>query len=160
MEKMNTDFKNNSFTILSAEDDDDYFRLLNILITRELKIEKLIHAIDGEELTNYLSKCAKENSTEKWPDLILLDLNMPRKNGLDALKEIRANNAIPLIPIVVFTISSDSKDIHEAYNFGANAFVTKPTDLPTLISTLKSVVEYWQNLKHKTLSKSGQSYLN
>lgn len=148
---MTDEVNDKSFTILSAEDDEDYFRLLKILLMRELKIDELIHVSDGEELTNYMSSCADANAAKKWPDLILLDLNMPRKNGFEALQEIRANGSIPPVPVVVFTISSDNKDMVDCYHYGANAFVTKPTDLKTLISTLKSIVEYWQHLKRKPL---------
>lgn len=145
---METDH-NKPFTILSAEDDEDYFHLLKVLLTRELKVLNLLHVSDGQELTDYMAKCEKGIDGEQWPDLVLLDLNMPKKNGLEALKEIRANGNMPLVAIVMFTISDDKKDIDDCYSFGANAFITKPTDLKTLEATLKGIIEYWKHPKNK-----------
>lgn len=141
-----------SFVVLSAEDDEDYFRLLNMILSRELKVNNVQHVIDGEELVNTLTRMidAKNSTDASWPGLVLLDLNMPKKNGLEALAEIRANPRIPWIPIVVFTVSADASDIDKCYEKGANAFITKPTDLKELIETLGSAINYWKTLKNNT----------
>jgi CheY-like chemotaxis protein len=137
-----------SFAVLSAEDDEDYFRLLNMILSRELKVDNVKHVIDGEELVNTLTRMIESKS--EAPGLVLLDLNMPKKNGLEALAEIRANPNIPWIPIVVFTVSADPSDIDKCYENGANAFITKPTDLKELIETLGSAINFWKNLKKNT----------
>lgn len=136
---------NKPFVVLSAEDDEDYFRLLKMILTRELKVENLEHVSDGDDLVNYMNKIAslKNESARIWPSIILLDLNMPKKNGLEALTEIRQNPSIPLIPVIIFTVSSDLEDIERSYKTGANAFITKPTELKDLISTLQSAINFW-----------------
>lgn len=137
-----------TFKILSAEDDDDYFFLLKTILLDELQLKiELEHVLDGEFLIEHLTKCHEEkqlSGRSQWPDLIFLDLNMPKKNGLEALKEIREHKLFPPIPIVVLTVSNDRTDIEKSYNFGANAFIPKPSDLMELVETLRHVVNYWQ----------------
>lgn len=149
---MNANETSSPFIIISAEDDEDYFHLLNMILTRELKVQKVIHVSDGEQLVQHLAKIvdSEQINGASWPGLVLLDLNMPKKNGIDALKEIRANPKIPQIPIVIFTVSGDPLDVNKCYTSGANAFITKPTELKDLIDTLGSAINYWKNLQKKT----------
>ncbi len=142
-----------NFIVLSAEDDEDYFHLLNMILSQELKVDTVNHVVDGDELVKSLTQPhdVNNNKNPSWPELILLDLNMPKKNGIEALTEIRANPNIPKIPIVIFTISDDPNDIQSCYEKGANAFISKPTELKDLIDTLGSAINYWKNLKKNTL---------
>ena len=77
------------------------------------------------------------------PGLILLDLNMPKKDGREVLAEIKADEKLRRIPVLVFTISNAERDILEAYNLQANAFITKPIDLDEFITVVKSLEEFW-----------------
>jgi CheY-like chemotaxis protein len=78
-----------------------------------------------------------------WTDLILLDLNMPRKDGREALAEIRAQAELRRVPVVVFTTSRADTDIERVYELGANSFVTKPTEFTALVRTVTQLTDYW-----------------
>ena len=92
---------------------------------------------DGKELMDTLL------NTPAKPSLILLDLNMPRKNGLEALKEIRANNNLRQIPVVMLTISNNHTEIKLSYFLGANSFITKPLIFDHLVKMLEDLRHYW-----------------
>lgn len=77
------------------------------------------------------------------PDLVLLDLNMPKKDGREVLADMKADEALKQIPVLVFTISAAEKDILEAYHLQASAFITKPIDLDEFIRVVKSMTEFW-----------------
>ena len=130
--------------ILMAEDDDDFHRLTAFELRNHPDVE-LRRVEDGEELMDYLLHRGKYQNPQDAPspDLIFLDLNMPRKNGHEALKEIRANAQLPFIPILILTVSSDRKDIQRAYSAGANSFITKPDDFREWSEFLKGVKHYW-----------------
>lgn len=100
---------------------------------------------DGEELMDYLLRRGRYTATASSPrpDLILLDLNMPRKDGREALREIRAHAELRRIPVVIFTTSRADTDITLLYELGANSFVTKPTAFGALVSTLEQLTSYW-----------------
>lgn len=140
-----------SFLILSVEDDSDYYHLLNTLLVQQIKAGVVRHAEDGEEFLHFLETCAEQplSSEYEWPDLILMDINMPRKNGIEALQEMRSNPTIPPIPVVMFTISDDLEDIKKSYEAGANAFITKPTNFKELMDVLHHIVNFWKNLEEK-----------
>jgi CheY-like chemotaxis protein len=100
---------------------------------------------DGEELVDYLLRRGKYESASASPrpDLILLDLNMPRKDGREALKEIRAHRELRRVPVVVFTTSRADTDIERVYELGANSFVTKPAGFDELVATVTQLTGYW-----------------
>jgi CheY-like chemotaxis protein len=100
---------------------------------------------DGEELVDYLLRRGKYESASASPrpDLILLDLNMPRKDGREALKEIRAHQELRRVPVVVFTTSRADTDIERVYELGANSFVTKPAGFDELVATVTQLTGYW-----------------
>jgi CheY-like chemotaxis protein len=124
------------FHILHADDDEDD----NILITdafRETGLGATITWIeDGEKLLDYLSK-------KGHPDLILLDLNMPRKDGHEALQEIKADPAMRSIPIIVMTTSASKEDILKCYDLGVNSYVKKPESFKRLLEVVKVISKYW-----------------
>lgn len=128
--------------ILLVEDDDDDVRL----ITKTLKSDPFrstLHRVrDGVEAMQYL-RCERPFSDAIWPDLVLLDLNMPRMDGREVLKECGQDENLKSIPIVVFTSSNDERDILESYNHNANSYVSKPVDLIQFRDVLAALSDYW-----------------
>jgi CheY-like chemotaxis protein len=101
--------------------------------------------IDGEELMNYLHCRGKysEADAAPRPGLILLDLNMPKKNGRESLKEIKADPQLRQIPIIVLTTSKAQEDIFRTYDLGVNSFITKPVSFTELVEVMKTLTKYW-----------------
>lgn len=132
-------------SILMAEDDDDYYLLAEEAFRDFRVLNKLNRVSDGEELMEYLLHQGKYQKKEDFPrpGLILLDLNMPKKNGHAALREIRQHPELCRIPIIILTISRDKKDIQQSYALGANSFMTKPLNFNQLVETLKVFNQYW-----------------
>ena len=100
---------------------------------------------DGEELVGYLTRQGPyaEPGSSPRPDLILLDLKMPRKDGHQALREIKGDPRLRRIPVVVLTTSKAEEDVARAYDSGANSFVVKPTDFGTLVEFMRTMERYW-----------------
>lgn len=132
-------------TILMAEDDpDDRFLAQEAL--EEARLANDLHFVEnGEELMDYLYNrgeyAALENSPV--PGLILLDLNMPRKDGRQALREIKADRDLRRIPVVVLTTSKAEEDILRSYDMGASAYITKPVTFESLVGVMRAVGEFW-----------------
>lgn len=131
--------------ILMAEDDDDDRMLVQDAFNEGGNGNTVRFVEDGEELVDYLLRRGKYQNPEESPrpDLILLDLNMPRKDGREALKEIRANPDLRSVPVVVFTTSRADTDIAKVYELGANSFVTKPPAFAELVETMAKITSYW-----------------
>lgn len=134
-----------TITILMAEDDED-----DCLLAREALVESrlandLRFVKDGEELMDYLHRRGKYSrvSDAPRPGLILLDLNMPRKDGREALKEIKTDPNLRQIPVVVLTTSKAEEDIYRIYDLGANSFITKPVTFSSLVEVMKTLGKYW-----------------
>src|SRR5439155_6094416 len=102
---------------------------------------------DGEEAMAFLRHQGRYAAVPR-PDLILLDLHMPRKGGLEVLGEIKQSPELRRIPVVIMTSSDDEKDILQAYDRHANCYVTKPVDMDKFIEAVKSIEEFWLNLVH------------
>jgi CheY-like chemotaxis protein len=135
----------NPITILLADDDED-----DRLLTQEALIEcRLANEIDfvtdGEELMDYLHRrgAYEPLASRPLPGLILLDLNMPRKDGREALKEIKADPALRRIPVVVLTTSKAEEDILRTYDLGVNSFIIKPVTFESLVEVVKVLAKYW-----------------
>ena len=131
--------------ILLAEDDpDDQYLISEALDENRLNV-RLYIVSDGEELMEYLERRGKYQESEKWPmpGLILLDLNMPRKDGREALREIKANVALQRIPIIALTTSQSEQDVSLTYQSGVSGFVTKPVSFSALREVIKSISTYW-----------------
>jgi CheY-like chemotaxis protein len=134
---------NHNILLIDDEDNDA------ILIKRALsKAEKHIgfqRVSDGEEGVAYLAgqREFKDRAAHPWPDLVVLDLKMPRKNGFEVLKWIRGHENTKLLPVVVFTSSKEPADINKAYELGANAFMVKPASFEHLIDVMKIIHSYW-----------------
>lgn len=135
-------------TILLVEDD-----IGDQEITRRAFDRNRIHvdlrmADDGEEAMDYLRHRGKyaDPSSAPRPDLILLDLNLPRMDGHAVLSSIRADPSIDTIPVIVLTTSSQVEDIIESYKLQCNSYITKPVDLQGFVSAVRTIDEYWLNL--------------
>jgi CheY-like chemotaxis protein len=132
-------------TILLADDDPDDRKLTQDAFA-ENRLANILHCVeDGEELMDYLHRRGKYDNLrgESLPGLILLDLNMPRKDGREALKEIKADPELRRIPIVVLTTSKAEEDIIRTYDLGVNSYVTKPVTFKSLVELIKVLGRYW-----------------
>lgn len=134
-----------TITILMADDDEDD-RLMAQEALQEARLANDLHfVLDGEELMDYLYHQGKytDVSNAPRPGLILLDLNMPKKDGREALKEIKSDPALRQIPIVVLTTSKAEEDIYRSYNLGVNSYITKPVSFEGLVEVMKALSIYW-----------------
>ena len=129
--------KNESRIILFAEDDEDHFLLTKEALEKTKFCGHLRWVKNGEELMMDL-----RGDLEK-PDLILLDLSMPRMNGHDALKEIKSDPNLRRIPVVILTTSKSAEDRMKSYDLGANSFISRPLDFESLVETIKMFFKYW-----------------
>jgi CheY-like chemotaxis protein len=128
-----------------ADDDEDDCMLASEALT-ESHLQYELHFVkDGEELMDYLYQRGKyENpNNAPLPGLILLDLNMPRKDGREALREIKTNPTFRQIPVVVLTTSKAEEDIQLSYSLGANSFIIKPVTFASLVEVMKTLGKYW-----------------
>lgn len=123
--------------ILLVEDNPGDVRLTQEAL-KESKVRNTMHVVnDGVEALSFLHHSATH------PDLILLDLNLPKKSGLEVLAEIKMDENLKRIPVVVLTTSEAEKDILQSYNLHANAYITKPVDLEQFIKVVKSIEDFW-----------------
>jgi len=119
----------------------------DIMLTEEaLQESKLINnlsiVVDGEEAMAFLRKEGKYDSVPK-PDLILLDLNLPKKTGREVLAEIKSDPLLRLIPVVIMTVSQDERDIFESYRLHANCYIRKPVKFGEFMEIVKSIEDFW-----------------
>src|SRR5438270_587629 len=131
--------------ILMADDDDDD-RLLTRDAVAEAGLDGDVHFVhNGEELLDYLCRRGKYQAPAlaPRPGLILLDLNMPLKDGREALREIRADPELRRIPVVVLTTSKADTDIGAIYELGANSFISKPVHFEALVQVMQALDQYW-----------------
>ena len=130
--------------ILMADDDDDDFMLTQKALKASKLLNELVRVRDGEELLDYLlGRGDFKDTVTKRPGIILLDLNMPRKDGREALKEIKENQNLHDIPVVVFTTSKAEEDVIRSYQLGVNSFITKPVTFNNLLNVMSSLGRYW-----------------
>ena len=128
--------------VLLIEDDPADSRLTREAL-RENCVMANLHAVaDGLEALAWLRRQGKYREAPR-PDIILLDLNMPKKDGRQTLAEIKCDGDLRPIPVVVFTNSSAEEDIHQAYGLSANCYVIKPASLEEFLQVVKSVLEFW-----------------
>ncbi len=128
--------------ILLVEDNPDD-ALLTVETLHEGKIVNNVTVVeDGEEAIHFLRRKGKYNSALR-PDLILLDLQLPKKNGREVLAEIKEDEDLRRIPVVILTTSSSEKDVFESYNLRANCYVTKPIDLDEFIDAVRKIEDFW-----------------
>lgn len=127
-----------------ADDDDDDYLLTQKALKASKVLNTLVRVSDGEELIDYLLQTgAYEGKETLRPGIILLDLNMPRKDGREALKEIKNHENLRDIPVVVFTTSKAEEDVYRSYQLGVNSFITKPVTFNNLLEVMTSLGRYW-----------------
>jgi CheY-like chemotaxis protein len=140
--------RTNPITILLADDDPDD-RLLTRDAFDESRLRNELDMVeDGEELMDYLHNRGRfsGDAARPRPSLILLDLNMPRKDGREALKEIKGDPELRSIPIVVLTTSKAEEDIFRTYDLGVNSFIIKPVTFDGMVDVIKTIGKYWFEL--------------
>ncbi|MBV9468559.1 MAG: response regulator [Abitibacteriaceae bacterium] len=132
-------------TILMADDDADDRMLAEEALQESRLANNLYCVTDGEELMDFLHHRGEyaDPSKSPRPGLILLDLNMPRKDGREALKEIKADPSLRRIPVVILTTSQAEEDIYRTYDLGANSFITKPVTFAGLVEIMRGIGKYW-----------------
>lgn len=135
---------NESVILLAEDDDDDYF------LTRDAFQEarcsgRLRRVKDGEDLMDYLNRRGEYQGLNgsSRPLMILLDLNMPRKDGREALKEIKSDPRLKGIPVVILTTSRADEDLEHAYELGVNSFIRKPASFSEFVDVVKTLKKYW-----------------
>lgn len=131
--------------ILVADDDADDRELIKVAFDESGADVELLFVENGEELMFYLSRQGKYADEEKYPfpSIILLDLNMPRKDGREALREIKENTNLKWLPIVILTTSTEAKDISKCYELGVNSYTIKPANFSELVTFTRMLHTYW-----------------
>ena len=143
--------------ILLAEDNPGDARL-TVEGFKNAKVKNNITVVeDGKEALAYL-RHEGQYANVPLPDLILLDLNMPKKDGREVLAEIKADEKLRRIPVLIFTVSSADKDILAAYDLQASAFITKPIDFDEFITVVRSLEEFWLTIVKLPQGVSSKTY--
>jgi CheY-like chemotaxis protein len=134
-----------TITILMADDDADDRLLTRDALEESRVVNDLRFVEDGQALMDYLNRRGKYSDPElsPRPGLILLDLNMPKKDGRTALQEIKSDPDLRRIPIIIMTTSQAEEDIFRSYDLGANSFITKPVTFERLVDLMKTMGKYW-----------------
>jgi two-component system response regulator len=137
-------------TILMADDDEDDRDLTRDALEDADYVDQMDFVADGQDLIDYLRQSgpygSPENAERPRPSIILLDLNMPRMDGREALAALKSDEALRRIPVVVLTTSHDDQDVRHAYDLGANSYITKPVTGSKLESVLGRLTEYWSQI--------------
>lgn len=134
-----------SLTVLVADDDDDDRGYIRRAWEKSRAANDLRFVEDGEELTEYLNHSGRysDPASAPRPAVILLDLNMPKKDGREVLREIKADPELRRIPAIVLTTSKADEDICRSYDLGANSYITKPVTFGALVDVLQVLGKYW-----------------
>lgn len=137
--------KHKSIKILMADDDADDRLLAEEAFMENKLVDELFFVENGIELLAYLRKEGKYEIVPT-PDIVLLDINMPKMNGLEALRVIKKDRNLKHIPVIMLTTSSAYNDISFSYKYGSNSFITKPLTFKSLVDSLSYLVNYWFNI--------------
>jgi len=128
--------------ILLVEDNPGDIRLAREALFESKLKNNLSVVMDGVEALKFL-RCEGKYAGNSLPDIILLDLNLPKKNGIEVLQEIKSDDNLKYIPVVILTSSKADEDIFKTYNLHANCFITKPVDMIQFMHVVKSIEEFW-----------------
>ena len=133
------------FVILLADDDADDRQLTREALAENHLLDDVHEVADGEALMDYLFHRGEyaERRTSPKPGLILLDLSMPKKDGREALAEIKRDAQLRQIPVIVMTTSSAEEDVCRSYDLGASSYVTKPVSFTRLVEVMRGIEQYW-----------------
>ncbi len=136
------------FTILMADDDADDCLLVSDALRETGHKHQLRFVRDGEELADYLLRRGKyaNGQDAPFPDLILLDLKMPKKDGREVLHELKSDPRLRRIPVVALTTSTAEDDVRQSYDVGVNSYVTKPVTFRDLVDMMNTLIKYWFEL--------------
>lgn len=156
---MTTFLEAQPITILMAEDDADDRLMVKDAFQESRVFNRLHFVTDGVELLEFLRHEGRFADLRKFPtpDLILLDLNMPRKDGREALQEIKADLALRHIPTVVLTTSKAEEDILRSYDIGAASYITKPVTFEALVEIIRGLGDYWVQIVKLPPRKTGKA---
>jgi CheY-like chemotaxis protein len=137
--------KARSITILMADDDEDDRLLTQDALNESRVLNRLSCVEDGVELLQYLRREGQFSDKEQypWPGLILLDLNMPRMDGREALQHLKQDPDLKSIPVVILTTSKQEEDMVKGYGLGAASYITKPVNFEDLVTLMKAIGKYW-----------------
>ena len=138
-----------SVTILLADDDREDRELARDALQDSKLANEMRFVVDGQDLMDYLrheGRYADPAVESPRPGIILLDLNMPKKDGREALAEIKSDESLRRIPVVVLTTSNDEQDVLRTYDLGVNSFITKPVTFGGLVEAMSTFSRYWFEL--------------
>jgi CheY-like chemotaxis protein len=137
-------------SILMADDDPDDVELTRDALEEARVVNKFESVADGEELMDFLLRRGRyaDRAGDPLPGIILLDLNMPKMDGREALREIKCHPELKRIPVVVLTTSKAQEDIYRTYDLGVNSFVSKPVSFDQLVDVMRTLSAYWLNIVH------------
>ena len=139
---MNNEELSKNIEILLVEDNPADIRLAQEAF-KDAKVHNILYTVgDGVEAMAFLRREGKYAKVGR-PDLILLDLNLPKKDGREVLAEIKNDEHLKLIPVVILTVSKDEEDILKTYNLHANCYITKPIDFEQFMRVVKGIEEFW-----------------
>jgi CheY-like chemotaxis protein len=133
-------------TILLADDDEDDRELARDALQEFRLANEMKFVVDGQDLLDYLRREGRWAGPEvdaPRPGIILLDLNMPKKDGREALAELKADDSLRRIPVVVLTTTKDEEDVLRAYDLGVSSFITKPVTFGGLVDVMRTWSQYW-----------------
>ncbi len=132
-------------TILMADDDEEDCELTRDALQDSRLANQMRFVGDGQELLDYLRRQGRYSGSDDAPrpGIILLDLNMPKLDGREALAEIKSDESLRRIPVVILTTSSDEADVLRSYNLGVNSFITKPVTFEGLVEVMRTWSRYW-----------------
>jgi len=130
------------FLMVAEDDADDRFLMQSALDETGFK-EQVTFVDNGIELINFLESITDNKTSTLYPKLILLDLNMPKMDGREVLKKIKAHDLFKKIPVVVFSTTKNQIEVKRCYDLGANTYVVKPVSYDLLVATIRDICNYW-----------------
>lgn len=146
----------NPGTILLVEDNESDIALTQRALKQARILNDMVVVQDGEEALDYIFARGRHAARQqgKFPDLILLDLSLPKVSGAEVLQELKSNEVTRKIPVVVLTTSSEETDVNAAYKLGANSFILKPVDFQQFAGSIAQIGLYWLVLNHPPASEA------
>jgi CheY-like chemotaxis protein len=129
--------------ILIAEDDADDRYLMQTAFREKGYSDRIEFVENGVELLRFLETAENAHGGQEFPGFILLDLNMPKKDGREVLRDLKQHPVFKRIPVVVFTTTKNDSEIKRCYELGANSYVVKPTSFESLLSVVENIRNYW-----------------